>query len=232
MGFPCAAAGAEPANPATAARGSDKAAPPPTPPAAKSDSPRDREAGYVARLDKIIAPLRDYDLSADDIAKVAAAFKAIASNGAAKAADLKAGISDPLAQRLIDWERLRRGQGEAAEYLAFLTQNPDWPNRELLERRMEETLFQEGGDADVIATYFKSGTPHGAAGMAVLASVYLAHGEKDKAQALAAKVWREHDLPADLERGFLSRFGSLLSSRTSMAARPAARRRRALQDRP
>lgn len=211
MGLACAAAGAEPAKAATAARASDKAAPPANPPVAKSDSPRDREADYVARLDKIIAPLRDYDLSADDIAKVAAAFKAIAGNGGAKAADLKAGINDPLARRLIDWEQLRHGRGEATEYLAFLTQNPDWPNRELLERRMEETLFQEGGDTDAIATYFKDGAPQGAAGMAVIASVHLAHGEKDKAQALAAKVWREHDLPADLERGFLARFGSLLS---------------------
>ncbi len=47
--------------------------------------------------------------------------------------------------------------------------------------------------------------------MAVLASVYLAHGEKDKARELAAKVWREYDLPAKLETGFLARFGSLLT---------------------
>lgn len=211
VGFACAPARAEPAKPATSARASDAAAPSANPQAAKSDTPRDRESDYMARLDKAIAPLRDYDLSASDIAKVAAAFKAIGGNGAAKAADLKAGISDPLAQRLIDWERLRRGQGEAAEYLAFLAQNPDWPSRELLERRMEETLFEEGGDTDVIAKYFKDGAPQGAAGMAVLASVHLAHGEKDKAQALAAKVWREHDLPAGLERGFLARFASLLS---------------------
>lgn len=211
MGFACAAASAEPAKSSTAARGSDGAASPATPPGAKSDSPRDSEAEYVARLDKAIAPLRDYDLSADDIAKVAAAFKAISGTDTAKVADLKAGISDPLAKRLIDWERLRRGNGGAAEYLTFLNENPDWPSRGLLERKMEETLFEEGGDTDVIATYFKSGTPQGAAGMAVLASVHLAHGEKDKAQALAAKVWREHDLPAGLERGFLSRFGSLLT---------------------
>ena len=211
VGLACAAAAAEPAKPATAARGSAGASPAASPSAAQNDSPSDHEAEYVARLDKAIAPLRDYDLSAEDIAKVAAAFKTIAGNGAAAAADLKVGISDPLAQRLIDWERLRRGHDGAAEYLAFLNQNPNWPNRELLERRMEETLFEEGGDSDVIATYFKSGTAQGAAGMAVLASVHLAHGEKDQAQALAAKVWREHDLPADLERGFLSRFGSLLS---------------------
>ena len=76
---------------------------------------------------------------------------------------------------------------------------------------MEETLFEQGGGTDVIATYFKDGTGRSPAGMAVLASMHLAHGEKDKARELAATVWREHDLPPNLERGFLERFGSLLT---------------------
>ncbi|MFA6140116.1 MAG: lytic transglycosylase domain-containing protein, partial [Hyphomicrobium sp.] len=47
--------------------------------------------------------------------------------------------------------------------------------------------------------------------MAVLASVHIAHGEKDKAKALAVKIWREKDLPASLEKGFLARFGGMLN---------------------
>ena len=177
----------------------------------KSLSPQQREAAYVAQLDKIVAPLQDYQLSADDSTKISAAFKAIAAGGLTKAKDLQASISDPLARTLIDWERLRRGEGQAAEYLKFLSENPDWPSREQLQRRMEETLFEEGGDTDVIATYFKGREARSPAGMAVLASVHLAHGEKEEAKALAVKVWREKDLPASLEKGFLSRFGSMLN---------------------
>jgi soluble lytic murein transglycosylase len=47
--------------------------------------------------------------------------------------------------------------------------------------------------------------------MAVLASAHLAHGEKAEAKALAVKVWREKDLPAGLEKGFLARFGAMLT---------------------
>jgi soluble lytic murein transglycosylase len=177
----------------------------------KAVSSSEREAAYVAQLDKIVAPLRDYDLSADDIAKMSAAFKALSAGDIPKAQTIQAGVSDPLGRRLIDWERLRRGKGEAAEYLKFLAENPDWPSREQLQRQMEETLFEQGGGTDVIATYFKDGAARSPAGMAVLASVHLAHGEKDQAKALAVKVWREKDLPASLERGFLTRFGSMLT---------------------
>ena len=76
---------------------------------------------------------------------------------------------------------------------------------------MEETLFEEGGDTDVIATYFTGREARSPAGMAVLASVHIAHGEKDQAKALAVKVWREKDLPASLEKGFLARFGGMLN---------------------
>jgi soluble lytic murein transglycosylase len=177
----------------------------------KSASPVEREAQYVAELDKIIAPLRDYDLSASDSEKAAAAFKAVTAGDMSKAREAQAAISDPLARRLIEWERLRRGKGEAADYLKFLSENPGWPSRESLQRKMEESLFSEGGDTDLIATYFKGREARSPAGMAVLASVHLAHGEKDQAKALAAKIWREEDLPEGLEKGFLARFGSMLT---------------------
>ena len=177
----------------------------------RGQSAAEREAAYVARLDQIVAPLQDYSLSADDNTKLNAAFKALASGDVEKARTTQASVSDPLARTLIEWERLRRGKGQAADYLKFLSENPDWPSREQLQRRMEETLFEEGGDTDTIATYFTGREARSPAGMAVLASVHIAHGEKEQAKALAVKIWREKDLPAGLEKGFLSRFGSMLS---------------------
>jgi len=194
------------------------AVPPPAPKAAArpkeetSPRPAKAEAAYIAKLNRMVAPLRDYALSADDATKLAAAFKAAASGDPEKAEQLKDSIGDPVAQRLIEWERLRRGQGKAAEYLKFLAEHPDWPSRELLQRRMEESLFVEGGDTDILTTYFKDGAARSPAGMAVLASVHLAHGENDKAKELASKVWREEDLAPGLEKGFLRRFGSMLTA--------------------
>lgn len=178
----------------------------------KRSTPSESEAAYMSRMDKIVAPLLDYELSADDVAKLKDAIKALSGSDEAKVKELQASIDDPLARRLVEWLRLRRGQGKAADYLKFLADNPQWPSREILQRRMEETLFEEGGDTDLIATYFKDGAARSPAGMAVLASVHLTHGDKDKAKALAAKVWREEDLPETLEKGFLARFGSMLDA--------------------
>jgi len=183
----------------------------PAPTAAKSEDTRVREAAHAKRLDAAVAPVRNYELSKADATHIRDAIKALYTDNVTKAADLKAGVSDPLGRKLIDWYRLRQGHGAAAEFRTFLDQNPDWPNRNLLQRRMEEVLFVGGGNTNVITDYFKDGKPQSAAGMAVLASVYLAHGETAKAKALASEVWREHDFDKDMERGFLARFGSLLT---------------------
>lgn len=180
-------------------------------PGAGSQATGEREAAYTARLDAVIAPLRTYPLSEADGAHVRAAIQALYADKLDDAAAHKAQIKDALARKLLDWYRLRQGYGEAAEFRDFLAQNPDWPSGELLRRRMEEVLFVEGGSTDVLTSYFKDGAPQSPAGMALLASVELARGNTEKARALAAKVWREDDLPANMERGFLVRFGSLLT---------------------
>jgi soluble lytic murein transglycosylase len=172
---------------------------------------REREAAHIARLDAAIAPLRTYEVSKADATKIRDAVQALAAGKVDKGAELKAAITDPLGRKLLDWYRLRRGDGTAAEIAAFLDENPGWPSEDILRGRLEEALFAEGGDSTVIAAYFKDTEPKSAAGLAVLASVHLAHGETDKARALAAKVWREHDLPAELQHGFLARFGSMLT---------------------
>ena len=179
--------------------------------AIKKPATRESEAAYMARMDKVVAPLLKYQLSDADAAKFKDVIKALPKGDTATVKAIEVTISDPLARKLVEWLRLRRGQGQAADYLKFLAENPQWPSREILQRRMEETLFEEGGDTDLIATYFKDGAARSPAGMAVLASVHLAHDEKDKAKQLAVQIWRDEDLPETLEKGFLQRFGPMLS---------------------
>jgi soluble lytic murein transglycosylase len=171
----------------------------------------EREAAYYARLDEIIAPVKTYELSEADASHVGAAVKALYSGKPEEGAAQAAQVTDPLAKKLVTWYRLRQGYGDVAEIKAFLDQNADWPSRDILQRRLEEALLATGGSTDDIAAYFKDGQPQSGAGLALLASVHLAHGETDKARELAAKVWREYDLQPNIERGFLARFGSLLT---------------------
>jgi len=201
-----------PATRTTTATASDQPGGKPAVPASRQlKSPQAREKAHIAQLDKAIAPLRAYKVSKSDAKKIREAIKALAAGKVDKGTALRAGITDPLGRKLIDWYRLRRGHGSAAEYAAFLGKNPGWPSERILRKRMEEVLFTEGGDSALISGYLKHSTPQSAAGFAVLASLHLAHGETDKAKAFASKVWREYDLPKNLEHGFLARFGKLLT---------------------
>jgi soluble lytic murein transglycosylase len=170
------------------------------------------EAEHFRRLDKAIAPIRDYQLSADDASRIRDAFKAIGNGDLDKAAELKQAIGDPVGRKLVDWFRLRRGYGQAAEYKAFLDANPAWPERGLLRQKLEEALFTHGGSAGEIKAAFRASGPETGVGFAALASAYLAEGNSTEAKKAAAKAWRNYNIPAELEAGFLARFKDLLTA--------------------
>jgi soluble lytic murein transglycosylase len=179
----------------------------------KPANPSKAESDYMARLDKALAPLRTYALSADDAQRLREAVKALsgAKVDVDQANALKRRIADPVAQKLIDWYRLRKGFGEPAEYRAFLEDNPAWGDRSTLTQKLEEALFTQGGSSGAIKSYFSGRPPQNGVGLAALASAHLAEGNTDEARRLAAKAWRETILPAGLEPGFLARFGALLT---------------------
>ncbi|MCC7250695.1 MAG: lytic transglycosylase domain-containing protein [Hyphomicrobium sp.] len=175
-------------------------------------SPSERE--HTARLDKAIAPLSTFTLSAGDAQRLRDAIKALsgAKVDVEQANAIKQQIEDETARKLVDWFRLRKGFGEAAEYRAFLDANPAWGDRTTLTQKFEETLFTQGGSSGAIKSYFSGREPQTGQGLAALASAHLAEGDTDGARRLAVKAWRETILPAGLEPGFLARFGSLLSA--------------------
>lgn len=174
-------------------------------------SPSKPEAQYLARLDKALAPIKDYRLSGEDGAAVRDAFQALAKQQPSAVAAIRARIQDPVAQKLVDWQRLRSGYGTPQEFKAFLDRNPAWPSRDTLIARRDEALFAQGGSPQALAAYFPDGKPETGMGMAALAAAHLAAGDQAKAKALAAKAWREEDIPANQEARFLQRLGSLLT---------------------
>ena len=207
------------------ARGSRLAAPAvsPPPPAAMPDTPSKRlaprpsadspgEVEYRRYADGVIAPVMKHDISDEDLARVKTAFARLGKGDVEAADATAAGLADPNARKLVAWYRLVRGIGNARDYRDFLDQNPAWPQRGLLTERMETALFTKGGSPQDIRALFPDGKPQTAIGEAALASAYLAMGEKDKAQALTAHVWREGDIPTALEDDVLARLGSLLTA--------------------
>lgn len=169
------------------------------------------EIDHLAKLDAALAPLRSYAPSKEDSERVRDAIAALKANDLQRFTALQAAASDPVGKKFLTWVRLRAGQGEAAEYQAFLNANPLWPERSLLTQRMEQALFTQGSSAATIKEFFNASEPQTGIGYAALASAYLAEGNKDQARKLAAKAWREMLIPASHENAFLKRFGDLLT---------------------
>ncbi|MFN3743560.1 MAG: transglycosylase SLT domain-containing protein [Hyphomicrobiaceae bacterium] len=187
---------------------------PPAKPAAAVPSavPGSPEAGYLAAMDKLIAPLLEAKLPAADAQRLKDALSAVDGNDPAEAHARAAKIGDPTVQALVMWYALRNGAAAAADYAQFLAEHSAWPDAPLLRRRSEQQLLASGGPAKEILAFFSSRPPISGAGTIALASAHLALGDETRAKELAAKAWRENDIPAPSETGFLARFDRFLTA--------------------
>ncbi len=169
------------------------------------------EAARVAIFDAAIAKVRSLTPTVADAQAIRAAVAAFTANDPVKGRALRDQIADATGRKLVDWQRLRVGIGEAPEYKAFLDANPAWPDRAILNQRLDEAQFTRGGSPKVIKDVYKANEPRTAAGFAALASAHLAEGDDATAGALAQKAWRTLDITATLETGFVERFGKFLT---------------------
>lgn len=199
-----------PAKPTPAKQPQAAVTAPTTPIAAPLPGALDAERAHIARYDAAIAAVRDQGVSPEDTTRIQQAVARIAAGDMNGARTLRDAISEPIARKLVDWYRLRSGYGEPPEYRAFLAANPAWPNRDLLTQRMEEAAFTSGGSSAVIRELFRAEPPKTGAGHAALASALLAEGDQAGASRLARTAWRDLEIAASLEAGFLERFGKLL----------------------
>ncbi len=174
--------------------------------------PNGPEAAYFAEMDKLIAPLRDSRPSSEDVQRLKEALKQVDANDPVEARAHAAKIADPTAVTLVTWYALRSGIGTPSDYTKFFADNPAWPDVPLLKRRAEQQLLSAGGPAKDIIAYFSSNPPLSGAGAIALASAHLALGDEARAKAMAIKAWRENDIPAASETGFLTRFERFLSA--------------------
>ncbi len=174
-------------------------------------SPDAPEAGYFAAMDKLIAPVRDGKLSPADVQRLKDALGAIDKHDPSEAYEHAAKISEPVVRTLVRWYALRGGVGAPADYARFLAESPGWPDALLLKRRSEQQLLSAGGPAKDIVAFFAANPPLSGAGSIALASAHLALGDEARAKAMAVKAWRENDIPAPSEAGFLARFERFLS---------------------
>lgn len=111
----------------------------------------------------------------------------------AKAAAMSAGQSGA---DLIEWQRLRAGDGLLGDYEDFLRRHPDWPGMPLLKAAGETAVARAEDPARILA-YFGPDQPKSATGALALLRALEASGRHGDAVAEATRAWTELKFTAD-----------------------------------
>lgn len=93
-----------------------------------------------------------------------------------------------IARDIVEWQRLRAGDGLLGDYESFLARRPDWPGLPFLQQKGEAAVARSTTPARVIA-YFKAHQPMTAEGAIALVTAHLALGQTDAAAQVARMAW-------------------------------------------
>lgn len=126
---------------------------------------------------------------------------------AALAAARQAG---PLGVDVIEWQRLRAGDGNFAAYAGFLGRHPDWPGLGYMRFKGEASINADTPPAEVVA-YFAHGRPRTAAGSLALQAALQRTGQPKAAEAEAMRAWLDLSYTADQQKAELTAFGPILT---------------------
>lgn len=99
-----------------------------------------------------------------------------------------AGLPPGIARDVIEWQRLRSGEGNLGDYEAFVARRADWPGLALL-RLKGEAAVARSTTSDRVISWFDGKAPRSAAGVVAQVRALLATGQRSQAQDLARKAW-------------------------------------------
>jgi soluble lytic murein transglycosylase len=171
--------------------------------------------GIVLEVDAAgVGPDQKADALPGDRATLATIKTAIAlarKGQLAQASDVKESLSDPIARKLVEWAILRSKEVDFQRYVAFISDNPGWPNVGLLRRRAEAALWKERLDPRTVRAYFDKEQPLTAQGKFALARALLLQGHRANAQNLVRETWRYDNFSGGLEAQVLDVFRDLIT---------------------
>ena len=118
-----------------------------------------------------------------------------------------------LVEHVIAWLYLRETGANSPfnARIAFIRENPDWPQVETVIRRAEEAASDNSVSNEELISWFVEFPPKTGPGMAALAVAYREQGLEDKAIETAKKAWLKGTFSRARERAFLKEFNSLFS---------------------
>ena len=144
---------------------------------------------------------------ADDVSDLRAALQRTAVQDWAGAAGV---AGSPLARDLVEWLRLRSGDGKLGDYEQFIARRADWPGLALLHEKGEEAVARST-DPNRVLAYFGDQRPHAPSGSLALVKAYLALGRPADAETEAIRAWTDLEFTAGQETALLALMPDALS---------------------
>ncbi len=111
---------------------------------------------------------------------------------------------------IVEWMRLRAGEGTLTDYESFLARRPGWPGLTLLRQKGETAVARSTTPARVIA-WFGPNPPATATGAVALVRALAAAGEAERAAVVARTAWVTLDLDEAGEAALLAAAGPALA---------------------
>jgi soluble lytic murein transglycosylase len=120
--------------------------------------------------------------------------------------------SDPVAEGLVTWRRLRQSNGLLfQEYASFLLAHPGWPGESAMRRTAEGAILPDVTPPDSVIAFLTRFPPQSGTGQLRLAEAFYARGRPTEAQAAARAAWTSGSLNTTDEARLTAMFGSALT---------------------
>jgi soluble lytic murein transglycosylase len=155
----------------------------------------------------VATPVAAYD--AKEISALQAA-QTLANRQDWEGAQAQAMAAGAVGADIIEWQRLRAGDGLLGDYEAFLARHPDWPGLSFLKSTGEAAVARST-DPDRILRYFGPGAPATAQGVLARTTALEAKGRHADAVAVATQGWSKLRFTTAEQAALLSRYGGDLT---------------------
>ncbi len=188
--------------PAPASADETKAEPPAEPKAKAPVMPPPTGRLEKSDGDAVLAPLLAYAVSDDDVEGLKEFVKLAYAEKYSDARDEMKKLTDPVAVKFAHWYYYRKKAPDTTvdEIVAFLEENPRWPDRETLQDGVEDALFWREDDPKRVIAYFNGRPPVSGAGKAALGAALIAENRAEEGKILVREAWRKYPLTKAIEK--------------------------------
>ncbi len=114
----------------------------------------------------------------------------------------------PVAADVIEWHRLRAGQGTYAEARAFLDRRPDWPGEAYLRKQTEDEVIKQ--DDPAILSFFAGMKPQTPRGVLAHSAALIRADQIGEAEADIVVAWRTMPMNSTSQALFLADYAGIL----------------------